>query len=126
MSNDPDNNPDLIAVAEKPLSVLVTGPNYADAGETQTFGSIAQNEEGTVNYQWYYRISPSDSWRIANGETGPSYTRLFQNPGGNYDNQAVRVIAHSTGETASDIQSVEVIVCEDGKHSVKPLAPCRN
>lgn len=34
-----------------PLEASVTGPDYANAGETQSFNSFVHNAEGSINYQ---------------------------------------------------------------------------
>ena len=88
VSGDPDGNPDAIAVAsqDQPLSVNIGGAGYANSGTPAYFNAHVSGEEGTVSYQWYYRVSPHNSWTKDNGATSSSYSRTFYNPGG-YENQ---------------------------------------
>lgn len=115
-------------IATPPLSVTISGPSDVDKGETQYFDSSVQNEESSVSYQWYFRTHPNGEWIEDSGATGPSYTHLFDYPDGTtmYKNQAVRIVIHNNGETASDVHSVEVIDCDEEKYSgVQLMAPCR-
>lgn len=127
VSNDPDGNPDLIAVADLPLTVSVGGPTVVNSGSPTVFSSSVSHADGQVSYQWYYRVSPSGSWIAISGATAASLFHTFYNPGG-YENQAVKVQASSNGETASDIHSVDVIKeCQGLKlqsATVNKIIPC--
>jgi len=58
----------------------------------------------------YYHTYPEQSWILDSGATSSTYSHTFYNSGG-YENQAVKAIVTSAGETASDIQSVYVQPC---------------
>lgn len=108
---DPDNDPDPIAVAEEPLQVTAGGPSIANSGDLVGFSSNATHEEGSISYQWYYRVTPTQGWTLDSGATSPNYTRTVYNPGG-YKFQAVKVEVSSAGEAASAVHDITVLACE--------------
>jgi len=110
VSNDPDGDPDPIAIDEEPLQVSVDGPSIVNSGDIAMFTSSVSHQEGSVSYQWYYRTYPEQSWILDSGATASTYSHTFYNSGG-YENQAVKLEVNSAGETASDIQSVYVQPC---------------
>ncbi|NGP88617.1 S8 family serine peptidase [Fodinibius halophilus] len=128
VSSDPDGTADPIVVADQdlPLSVNVSGPGYVNSGELGMFYSSVSNAEGSVSYQWYYRVSPTSPWVLDTGATSSSYARIFDNPGG-YEDQAVKVEVTSAGETASDVHSFIVLKCDNqysNSEGSQILNPC--
>ncbi|MFO7800525.1 MAG: S8 family serine peptidase [Rhodohalobacter sp.] len=122
VNNDPDSNPDPIAIADKPLAVEIGGPGIINDGDTAYFNAHIQHAEGPVSYQWYYRISENHSWILESGENQSSYSRTFYNPG-NYETQYVKVEIQSNGESATDIHQINVISCDTNTPKSNDITP---
>lgn len=127
VNNDVDASPDAIAVADKPLSVLVSGPGTLGSGQSGYFNALVSDEEGSVSYQWYYRISPTGTWY--SGGTSSLYQHTFYNSGSTTMEAALKIEISSAGENASDIKTVYVTPeCEEsfsgGRSMLLPPPPC--
>ncbi len=125
VSNDPDGNSDVIGVADFPLSVSTGGPSIINSGDMVHFAANVSNAEGSVSYQWYYKLSPGGSW-VADG-TSSSYQRTFYNNGSTDKEVFVKVEVNSAGETAEDTHNMTVTPCtRSGGNSVEPnvIIPC--
>ncbi len=108
-------NPDVdiseVGEADDPLSVTISGPGYANDGQTITFYANVEEANGTIDYQWYHRQEPYASW--VQGGTSSSFSHTFSSaPGGETAESAVKVVVTSDGETASEIHSVDVSGCQ--------------
>ncbi|MEX0609285.1 MAG: hypothetical protein WEA79_13205 [Balneolaceae bacterium] len=113
-------------VESEPVSVVISGANYVNDGQTGYFSTNVSNAEGAVNYQWYYRQEPYLSW-VADGTNSASYQRTFYSaPGGETAHSAVKVEISSAGETASDIHSFDVYGCDSGVKTLgaNSVNPC--
>lgn len=107
VTNDPDGNPDAIAVADKPLSVQASGPRLLGSGQQGIFTSHVFDEEGPVSYQWYYRPTSYASWTA--GGTSSIFQHTFYNPQSTTIDAAVKIEVSSAGENASSIWEIDVL-----------------
>lgn len=110
------------------LSVSISGPGYANDGQTITFMSGVSNAQGAVDYQWYYRQEPYSSW-VAGGTERSFQHTFYSAPGGETAHSAVKLEVTSAGETDTAVHSVDVYGCENsGGRSVGTniIIPCDN
>ncbi len=109
------------------LSVSISGPPYANDGQTVSFNASVSNASSSVNYQWYYRQETYSSW-IADGNNSATYQHTFSSaPGGETAHSAVKVEISSNGETATGVHSVDVYGCQgSGTLSIgtEAIIPC--
>lgn len=107
VSNDPDGNPDLIAVAAQ-LTVTISGPSTLEIGQQGTWTANAEHAPGPISYQWYYTDNSTSSW-IADGTDSDTYSHTFFETSDSATSQGVRVVVTSGSEEAEDILYVTVI-----------------
>lgn len=105
VNNDPDANPDEIAVYA-PFTVSISGPTFRESGEQGTWTANPQNGSGSYTYQWYYQNPGSTSWQT--GGTSSSYSHTFTNSGTTAESAGIRVEVTSAGEQAEYVIGVVI------------------
>lgn len=81
VNNDPDNDPDLIAVNGSlfpSLSVSLSGPTSLDSGVEGTWTADAQYGTGSYTYQWYYKNDSGSAWQ-SGGSNSSTFSHTFYN-----------------------------------------------
>jgi hypothetical protein len=106
VSNDPDGDPDPIAVAAS-LTASISGPTVLESGQQGTWTANIENGSGSYNYQWYYRNSMQDSWH-ASGSNSDTYSHTFFNSSSSINMAGVRVVVAGSGESSEAVQNVTV------------------
>lgn len=107
VDNDPDSNADPIAIYDFPLEVSITGPGTLNSGSQGTWTAVPDNAEGTVSYQWYYKVDRNDSWHAA-GSNSDTFSYTFFNTSSSVNTAGVKVDISSSGEQATYSKDVAV------------------
>jgi hypothetical protein len=112
VNNDPDGNPDPIAVADIYLSVTISGPSSLATGERGTWTAAVSDGDGNYSYKWYYRSDDT------NGQWyGPiNYTNTYSTQMYSFDKYLdLRVAVNDgAGRSGSDSHYVFCSDCEPG------------
>lgn len=96
VNNDPDNDPDLIAVNGSlfpSLSVSLSGPTSLDSGVEGTWSADAQNGTGSYTYQWYYKNDSGSAWQ-SGGSNSSIFSHTFYNTSSDPIYASVRVVVN--------------------------------
>jgi len=107
VSNDPDGNPDSIAVAVQPLSAVINGPVTLSSGQVYTWTAQVYHQKGSVSYQWYRKNAAGDSWQQVSNTTD-SYQTYFDNTTSGPIHPKLKVVVTSAGETATPVLTLDV------------------
>lgn len=112
VTNDPDGNPDPIAIADIYLSVSITGPSSLAVGQQGTWSASVSGGDGNYAYKWYYRSDDTnDLW------DGPvNYTSTYSTQMYSFDKYLdLRVnVNDGAGRSGSDTHHVFCSDCEPG------------
>lgn len=116
VSNDPDGNPDSIAVGKvppPPFSVTITGPKRINSQEPGIWTAHPANGSGDYNYQWYYKYNGPNF--VADGSNSDTYSKSFTNNTGYLESAIIKVVVTDTDNNdtaqASSLVSVRSAGC---------------